>query len=337
MEKNIDVFRRFDIEGSTDPQIRSLSILLNQTCEKTQADLQAIADDLQMPAGMPIVLNRYMLRRGFVRQKQPRKPDGKRYTVWEWLMFNPPMDMLITVAKHTTCARDCRQLDVKDCSARVVTGCWVRREDVTRLVERDDAMTVIESEYRSDRVWDRAAICREIAVCDEMTGLRGKDLPIEFITNCRSLGRFSWSKSQGGRFQFNVDYFDDPTFPVEEAIDTIRHEYAHYIDREKFGKHGHGATWKKACRMVGANPSRFYSEENAKRHRQQHLEEQQRQMEYRAFCEGLEIVHPRFGTGSVLKINSDGGRSNLDVDFAACGVKKLGMGWVREHCAVHAG
>lgn len=47
----------------------------------------------------------------------------------------------------------------------------------------------------------------------------------------------------------------------EQLEDTIRHEFAHALDWEAFNGWGHGATWKKACVMVGANPERLFTGE----------------------------------------------------------------------------
>nr|DAZ69548.1 MAG TPA: transposase [Caudoviricetes sp.] len=44
--------------------------------------------------------------------------------------------------------------------------------------------------------------------------------------------------------------------PEACAIDVIRHEYAHYYADVVMGyNHGHGALFKAACHIVGANPS----------------------------------------------------------------------------------
>lgn len=40
--------------------------------------------------------------------------------------------------------------------------------------------------------------------------------------------------------------------------DVIRHEIAHAIDNEQRGASDHSATWKKVCRLVGADPTRLY-------------------------------------------------------------------------------
>ena len=42
----------------------------------------------------------------------------------------------------------------------------------------------------------------------------------------------------------------------DEALDTLRHEWAHVLARELYGKWGHGGTWRMLAAELGAAPKR---------------------------------------------------------------------------------
>ena len=119
--------------------------------------------------------------------------------------------------------------------------------------------------------WSETAIRKELARLDEKTGLHGARLPISFSRAYTIIGQFS---ARGeGEFRFSTVYFRDPTWPVEEALNVIRHEYAHYMDYALYDGAGHGSTWKKCCTMIGAVPQRCYSSRVARLLKEKHDEE----------------------------------------------------------------
>ena len=124
--------------------------------------------------------------------------------------------------------------------------------------------------------WSETAIRKELARLDEKTGLHGARLPISFSRAYTIIGQFS---ARGeGEFRFSTVYFRDPTWPVEEALNVIRHEYAHYMDYALYDGVGHGSTWKKCCTMIGAVPQRCYSSRVARLLKEKHDEEAKQQL-----------------------------------------------------------
>lgn len=91
--------------------------------------------------------------------------------------------------------------------------------------------------------------------------------------------------------------------PEACAIDVIRHEYAHYYAEAVMGySHGHGALFKAACHIVGANPSIYCSktfEASALT-----KEEWDARTYDSVVKEGQLVLHPQFGEGNVLLINN---------------------------------
>lgn len=69
-------------------------------------------------------------------------------------------------------------------------------------------------------VWTESAIRSEMAKLDKRTGLKGAELPISFNNARCTLGLYS--SINGGSFKFSNCHFQDPNWPVEEALDTIR-------------------------------------------------------------------------------------------------------------------
>lgn len=178
--------------------------------------------------------------------------------------------------------------------------------------------------------WTESTIREELSRLDKKTGLKGSSLPISFNNARCTLGLYS--SVNGGSFKFSNYYFQDPSWPVEEALDTIRHEYAHYMDHILYGHGGHGSTWKLCCGVIGAMPIRRYNEKRAEYYRQKHLEEDKLSEHYDTYRIGDAIEHPMFGTGVIIDIFGESVTRSVIVEFTSAGVKKLGLAWVDTNC-----
>lgn len=110
--------------------------------------------------------------------------------------------------------------------------------------------------------WTEEAIRAEIRRLDEKTGLHGATLPIVIGRAKTVLGTFSVKAVRlSGKtvrvprqFTFSGYFFHHPEFPDSMAQDTIRHEYAHYMDFVLYGQLAHGKTFRVCCQTVGACP-----------------------------------------------------------------------------------
>lgn len=116
--------------------------------------------------------------------------------------------------------------------------------------------------------WTEDKIRAIIHKLDEKTGLDGASLPISFSSYGWFLGHYRHVEPKS--FGFNRKFFNNPLTKEAEVIDVIRHEYAHYyVDVANLEKHighssretSHGADWKWACKMVGADPTRCHNQE----------------------------------------------------------------------------
>lgn len=181
-------------------------------------------------------------------------------------------------------------------------------------------------------IWNEARVRDELKFLDRKTGLCGADIPIVFNNAKRTLGSFSTHNGKAKRFCFSNHYFQNQDFPVEEAIDTIRHEYAHYMDFVLNGKLGHSTSWKQCCIRIGALPVRLYSEERADYYRKKHEKERQENRKLGQLLPETIIDHPRFGRGVVLSVSGDNKSKIMKVKFPEVGEKTLSASWVMNNC-----
>ncbi|MCR5249438.1 MAG: hypothetical protein K6E50_02395 [Lachnospiraceae bacterium] len=107
--------------------------------------------------------------------------------------------------------------------------------------------------------WTEEKIRSLIRKLDEKTGLNGASLPIRLIDRGETLGYYYYDGEK--YFRFLPAFLNDPGLEEAAAVDTIRHEYAHYyVDATGLGRyfgeklHGHGKAWKLACRLLGVVP-----------------------------------------------------------------------------------
>ena len=182
--------------------------------------------------------------------------------------------------------------------------------------------------------WSESTIREELSRLDKKTGLNGSSVPISFNNARCTLGLYS--PVNGGAFKFSNYYFQNPDWPVEVALDTIRHEYAHYMDHVLYGHGGHGSTWKMCCGVIGAMPIRCYNEKRAEYYRHKHLEEDKLSKHYDTYRIGDTIEHPKYGTGVIMDIFGESVNRSITVMFTGVGDKKLGLAWVDSNCKKYA-
>lgn len=76
------------------------------------------------------VIERVLKKFGFVKMKQPRKEDGKKYTVGELdeILTKKQIEegALVTVARHHTCIKNGCVQDIWDCRGKTVGNYYVK-------------------------------------------------------------------------------------------------------------------------------------------------------------------------------------------------------------------
>lgn len=73
------------------------------------------------------VLEKY----GWVKMKQPKKPNGKKYLVGEIDLVATTQELkngvLISMANHNTCAKDEDIIDIWDCRNKTIGNYWIKK------------------------------------------------------------------------------------------------------------------------------------------------------------------------------------------------------------------
>ena len=76
------------------------------------------------------VMERVLKRYGYVKMKQPRKEDGKKYTVGELdeILTDKQIKegVLVTIARHHTCIKNGCVQDIWDCRSKTVGNYYVK-------------------------------------------------------------------------------------------------------------------------------------------------------------------------------------------------------------------
>ena len=183
-------------------------------------------------------------------------------------------------------------------------------------------------------IWTEEMIRKELRRLDKITGLRGSELPIKFRTKGKACGWFR--HSQGGvlEFGFSLSHLNDPKLPEMEKIDTIRHEYAHFLDYVWNGKTGHTRSWKAACQMVGAKPLSYMDTIGIARLKEKEKEQARKDKHFiEKYHQGDTVLHPYYGLGTILSVLKAGSKSwSVVISFANCGDKRLSLEWVDQNC-----
>lgn len=179
--------------------------------------------------------------------------------------------------------------------------------------------------------WTEERIRNEIKQLDKKTGLCGEKIPIRFNHAKGMLGQFKVLDSGQFEFTFSTYWYHDPDWPIESAQDTIKHEYAHYMNYVIYGGYGHGPTWKTCCIKVGADPIRLYSEERSEYYRMKHIKNNQLSLKYDQYSEGCRILHPKYGYGRIIEVSGSGVQRVLTVEFNR-EIKTLEINWVEQNC-----
>lgn len=178
-------------------------------------------------------------------------------------------------------------------------------------------------------IWTEDDIREQMRFLDKKTRLSGAELPIQFINERTTLGMFS--TEDGGVFSFSNNWFQDPSWPRTAAIDTIRHEYAHYMAWERFGgRCGHGDLWKQCCREIGARPRRLYDASTGEIFKSIQMRKNQR-VDYlrERFHTGDSVLHPHYGSGTIQDIDA---WLCATILFNEVGEKRLSLDWIDKNC-----
>lgn len=179
--------------------------------------------------------------------------------------------------------------------------------------------------------WPRERILEEIRCLDAKTGLNGAKVTIRLYADAEPMGCFTFIDPIRMTFGFSSTRFEEPGFTDMEALDIIRHEYAHFMEYMIYGiSSDHGEQWKDCCRKIGARPEKLYTEAFKQDARRKERERIQR-TRIDGYKIGRQISHPTFGEGIVERIDRMNDITILTIRFGET-VKRFDIDWVRKHC-----
>lgn len=182
------------------------------------------------------------------------------------------------------------------------------------------------------RKWTEEEIREELKRLDQQTGLNGSALPIIFTKEKSVLGKFHCVKGEEC-FYFSRFYFGNPEYCDEELIDTIRHEYSHYMNFVLYGNTGHGVTWKRCCLVTGAMPKRCFDEGKHKRIMAGKCYYDEKEKLAVNFSVGARIYHPEYGRGVIRERAGTLLVGRLTVQFER-EEKEMNLCWAVKHCTI---
>ena len=194
---------------------------------------------------------------------------------------------------------------------------------------------------------------------DKELGLHGADVPITFGYEEDTLGHYMpESSDHDEQFHFSlvfIGYCMKDQISKEDRENLYKHEYAHYMTRyltipkEFLWQPGpHGSAWKYCCALIKARPSKYFSpEENLSEDYESHLKKPpvdhatvrlldtvHREKAYQAaknskvqFAVGDVIEHPKFGQGTIEKIEKLSDSVRLSIGFSD-GIKEIDQKWL---------
>lgn len=107
--------------------IRAIALACNLSWEKVYMDLA----QLGCKKGFMINDNKnwqlYLKNLRYSKQKMPRKPNNKKYTVKEFadILADEDCTYIINIAKHLTVVKNKKLFDTWDCSGKCVGNYWI--------------------------------------------------------------------------------------------------------------------------------------------------------------------------------------------------------------------
>lgn len=106
--------------------IRAIARASGDSWEDTLTGLYQVALKVKSELAYPDCYERYLAEQGWLKHPQPRKDDGKKYTVDEWCKLKKQPKMVISVARHLTCVIDGKCNDIWDCTDKAVLNYWTK-------------------------------------------------------------------------------------------------------------------------------------------------------------------------------------------------------------------
>lgn len=112
---------------TTDCGVRALTAATGEDYYKVLNDLYEIQVATGYDSADKRSIDRYMARQGWIKHKQPRRPDGKKYLVGEIdELIRPGQSAVVSLAGHLTAVVDGRIIDLWDCRSKTIGNYYTK-------------------------------------------------------------------------------------------------------------------------------------------------------------------------------------------------------------------
>lgn len=91
-------------------------------------DLCKIGFELKNTLNSDEVMEKYLELKGWVKQKQPRKSNGKKYTIQEWTKKNKNGIIIVRMSGHVSVIDNDKIIDTWDCGDCCLGNYWTKNK-----------------------------------------------------------------------------------------------------------------------------------------------------------------------------------------------------------------
>lgn len=113
------------LKSAGDCVVRALAFALNMSWDEVFEELCDIARELKRMPNDDKVFETYLEKRRWFKNPQPRKPDGRKFTVQEFAKLHPKATYIIRVASHLTVVKEGKIHDTWNCGDCCVGNYWI--------------------------------------------------------------------------------------------------------------------------------------------------------------------------------------------------------------------
>lgn len=113
---------------ASDCAFRAISLFTGNSWDKVYTDLCAYGFKMRRAPNEKKVYEKYLDDLGYIKQSQPRKSDGTKYTVREFCKRSEGT-ILVSTANHLSCIVDGKVNDTWDCGSDCVGNYWKKNKE----------------------------------------------------------------------------------------------------------------------------------------------------------------------------------------------------------------
>ena len=106
--------------------IRAVCVALKEDWEDTYKGMFEVAMKTGYAISCKENYQEYLKQKGYEMKKMPKKENGKRYTLKEFIeqLANPKKNYVVNLANHLTCIEKGTLVDIWNCSKKSVGNYW---------------------------------------------------------------------------------------------------------------------------------------------------------------------------------------------------------------------